>query len=104
MDYFRAIYKILRYVEKQIDVEEFDGGAFCAERFGLAETRWRHLLAILAGEGFLEGVTVDRAADGSTMLSLSTPTITLKGLEYLQENSLMRKAAKLAKGVADVVK
>ena len=31
------------------------------------------------------------------------PHITLQGLEYLQENSLMKKAAAFAKGVKEIV-
>ena len=46
---------------------------------------------------------MQRTVDGSILISSSTPRITLKGLEYLQENSLMKKAAELAKGVADII-
>ena len=31
------------------------------------------------------------------------PRITLKGLEYLSENSMMKKAADIAKGVLEVI-
>lgn len=31
------------------------------------------------------------------------PKITLKGLEYLQENSMMKQAAAFAKGIKDIV-
>lgn len=50
-----------------------------------------------------EGVAMTRANDGYTAVSLSSPRITLRGLEYLEENSLMRKAAALAKGIAEVL-
>ena len=36
--------------------------------------------------------------DFRTKVALTRPELTLKGLEYLEENSLMRKAADLAKG------
>ncbi|MEG1298317.1 MAG: YjcQ family protein [Anaerovoracaceae bacterium] len=29
--------------------------------------------------------------------------MTLKGLEYLEQNSLMKKAANMAKGIVDVI-
>ena len=34
---------------------------------------------------------------------LTRPGITLKGLEYLAENSFMKKAANLAKGIKDII-
>ena len=36
-------------------------------------------------------------------VALTRPEITLKGLEYLEENSLMRRAADMAKGIIDIV-
>ncbi len=36
-------------------------------------------------------------------MSIVAPRITLKGLEYLQENPLMEKAADLAKGIAEII-
>ena len=42
-------------------------------------------------------------SDGEVCLSVSGIRITMKGLEYLQENSLMKKAANLAKGIAEIV-
>lgn len=35
-------------------------------------------------------------------VELTRPEITLKGLEYLEENSMMKKVSKVAKGVIDV--
>ena len=36
-------------------------------------------------------------------VALTRPEITLKGLEYLEENSLMKKAANLAKGIKETI-
>lgn len=38
---------------------------------------------------------------GYPRVVLTRPELTLKGLEYLEENSLMRKAADLAKEIVD---
>ena len=39
---------------------------------------------------------------GYPKVALTRPELTLKGLEYLEENSLMRKAADLAKGKVEI--
>jgi hypothetical protein len=103
MDNFKAVYKILRYLERLMDCEDFDRAGFTGERFGVSQERWLRLLGMLADAGYIEGVSVQRAADGHVMVSVGHVSVTLKGLEYLQENTLMRKAANAAKGIVDVV-
>ena len=58
---------------------------------------------MLVKEGYVTGIGVKRSADGEICLSVWGVRITMKGLEYLQENPLMQKAAKLTKGIAEVI-
>ena len=60
-------------------------------------------MEMLTAEGYIDGGSLKRTLDGDVAVSVSNPRITLKGLEYLQENSLMKKAADLAKGIADII-
>ena len=60
-------------------------------------------MEMLTAEGYIDGVSLKRTLDGDVAVSVSNPRITLKGLEYFQENSLMKKAADLAKGIADII-
>lgn len=102
MDDFRLIYKILRILQKSMDCEEFDREALSAERLGLTEPKWSRIMAILLNEGYISGGQTWIAMDcGYPRVALARPEITLKGLEYLEENSLMKKAANLAKGVKE---
>lgn len=100
MDNFRVIYRILRYLEKALDYDEPNMDCISAKALKLSDQRWMALMEMLSKEGYIDGFSVQRTVDGS---SSSTPRITLKGLEYLQENSLMKKAAELAKGVAEII-
>lgn len=51
-------------------------------------------------EGYITGGETWNAMDcGYPRVALSRPELTLKGLEYMEENSLMKKAADLAKGI-----
>ena len=103
MDNFKIIYRILRYLEKAMDYEEVDISFISAERFNLTERRWAAIMEMLAKEKYVDGISVKRSIDGEIVLSLSNPRITLRGLEYLQENSTMKKIAGLAKGIADII-
>ena len=100
MDNFRVIYRILRYLEKALDYDEPNMDCISAKALKLSDQRWVALMEMLSKEGYIDSFSVQRTVDGSILISSSTPRITLKGLEYLQENSLMKKAAELAKGVA----
>lgn len=103
MDNFRVIYRILRYLEKALDYDEPNMDCISAKALKLSDQRWMALMEMLSKEGYIDGFSVQRPVDGSILISSSTPRITLKGLEYLQENSLMKKAAELAKGVAEII-
>lgn len=99
MDDFRTIYKILRILQKSMDLEEFNKNSVSAETLGLSIPKWNRIMAMLLNEGYISGGETWNAMDcGYPKVALTRPELTLKGLEYLEENSLMRKAADLAKG------
>ncbi|RHQ94282.1 dihydrolipoyl dehydrogenase [Ruminococcus sp. AF21-42] len=99
MDDFRTIYKILRILQKSMDLEEFNKNSISAETLGLSIPKWNRIMAMLLNEGYISGGETWNAMDcGYPKVALTRPELTLKGLEYLEENSLMRKAADLAKG------
>lgn len=104
MDNFKVIYKILRYLETCMDCEELDAEPIQPDALGLTKERWTGLMEMLINEGYIIGAEVKRHIRAAPMIMMDRPRITLKGLEYLQENSLMKKAADLARGVVDLIK
>ena len=103
MDNFKIIYKLLRFLEAAMDCDEVDLDVFTAEHYKVSEERWVRLLEMMAANGYIDGIFIKRGADGTTVMNIDDPRITLKGLEYLQENSLMQKAAKIVKGISDII-
>jgi uncharacterized protein involved in tellurium resistance len=103
MDNFKIIYRILRYLEKAMDYDEADIDFISAERLKISEQRWISIMEMLVKEQYIEGIEIKRSVDGEAVVSVSSPRITLRGLEYLKENSLMQKAARAAKGIADII-
>ena len=104
MDNFSVIYKILKKLEKAMDLDEFSIDDVSAEVLKISESRWAAIIEMLCENGYIAGVTAQRSADGEIKISESSLRITLKGLEYLSENSFMRKAANVAKGIIETVK
>lgn len=103
MDNFKVIYHILRYLEKAMDYDEADTSFISAGALKISERRWAAIMEMLVTEGYIAGMTVSRSRDGEVVISESNPRITLRGLEYLSDNSLMQKAAKIAKGIAEAI-
>jgi len=104
VDDFRVIYRILRILQKSMDCEEIDREILSAERLELSIPKWSRIMSMLLNEGYITGGQTWNALDcGYPRVVLTRPEITLKGLEYLEENTLMKKASNLAKGIKDTI-
>lgn len=79
---FIAIYRILSYLEQALDYDEPDMSQISSSALELSANRWIALLRLLEDAGYIE-VFGHRTR------------ITLRGLEYLQQNSLMQRAVSL---------
>lgn len=104
MDNFKIIYKILKIMEAAMDLEEFDKSTISYEALSLTEPRWCRIIAMLVSEGYVTGIEVWNSNTCKyPRVALSRPEITMKGLEYLEQNSLMKRAADMAKGIKEIV-
>ena len=97
------IFQILSNLEKSMDTETFDERNLSPETMGITCARLLSLLRMLIQEGLIEGISVDTGAAGNFLVSKGRPRLTLKGLEYLNENSLMQRAMKMAKEIKDCI-
>lgn len=102
MDNFKAVYKILSALEKAMDFPEFDVATIGYEKLGVSKERWARYIEMMADVGYIKGVRVYADITGETNVDCDDIRITLKGLEYLQENSIMRKIYNVTKGIKEV--
>lgn len=101
MDNFKIIYKILKVFEKKLDVEGPDWEDLTPQKLNISEVLWQNLIQMLIKAGYIDGIKITSTATG-TYITPINPQITLQGLQYLEENSMMRKAYRLAKGIKDI--
>lgn len=105
MEQFKQIYRILSILHKAMDLEEWDSELLSPESLGISLPMWSRLMAMLLKEGYITGGEAWGSFDVRyPKVKLSRPEITLKGLEYLEENSLMKKAGEMLKDVIHIVK
>lgn len=69
---------------------------------------YRYILDHLLKDGLIEGVSIHEVPilgqrNASQLRGLDDMRITPAGITYLQENFMMKKAANLAKGIADII-
>lgn len=105
MDNFTIIYKILKTLEQAMDYDEFDVNKISHTRMNISYQRWEKIMIMLAKSGYIDGIVYDQCS-GDYCAHIEEPimpVITLKGLEYLSDNTLMKKTANIIKGIKDVV-
>ena len=103
MDNFQAIYKILRYLEAAMDLQEADLTQIGADIVGVSKERWKRYIMMLEDAGYIKGIRVYTDVTGATHIEDDGVRITLKGLEYLTENSIMQRLYKAARGIKEIV-
>ena len=94
MDNFKVIYRILKHLEAMMDASEPDMSPITAESLGISQMRWIRLIEMLINEGYIEGAELAYCLRSSLPIVCEREMrISLQGLEYLQENNLMKKVA-----------
>ena len=102
MDNFTCIYKILKALEKAMDYSEFDIKQINHEKLNITKERWSRYIEMMTDMGLIKGIMIDKDIMGNTEIYDNGIRITLKGLEYLTENTFMKKAYQLAKGIKNI--
>lgn len=104
MKEFTVIYKILSALRDSMDEDDFDLNTIDPKKLDISETRWLFLIQMLSDEGYVKDLTVNIKNDRTMILLLGIrPRITLKGLEYLADNTMMKKAWRFVKEIKDTV-
>ena len=104
-DFFKIVYIILDelYACLKKDVE-VNLDAISPERFGIEEGYMMEILWNLDNKGFITGAKIFTSEAGSRIVrNLNHIKITIDGIEYLQENTKMKKIYNALKEVRDWV-
>lgn len=103
METFTDIYRILHGLESCMDLGAVNLDMISPETLKISKERWEKYLEMLQDEGYIKGVKISTCISSAKVVNADNIQITLKGLEYLNENSMMKKAYRAIKGIKDVV-
>lgn len=100
-DYFSVVFLILKvlYIYKKKH-ERVNLDEISPEAFGINQGYRDEILEELLDEGYVKGFKVKQYITGKVLSDLENITITPKGIEYVQDNSKMKKVAETLKDVA----
>lgn len=100
MNNFKIIIRILKLLEESLDDECFDIKKLDPELLDVSRNRRNALLKMLSDEGYINGIMY---IDGMPGIKISPDIcITLKGLEYLENNTLIKQAAQKMRDIKDI--
>lgn len=97
-DMFVVMYKIIAYLYdcmKKGDDPDIKQYGFTA--MGVPEPYWNKVMKQLVDHGLIDGVSVITTGSGDIIVTPVDPTVTMEGVQFAQENSMMAKAAKFLK-------
>lgn len=103
-DNFKTIYKILSIFEKSLDLEKFNSELISANRLNISQIRLEKYLLMLCEAEYIAGYEFEEDIANNLIIKENNPHITLKGLEYLSENTIMQRMYRTAKGIKDFIK
>lgn len=95
-----VMYKMLSYLYSCLKKGENPSANVMAHTGGIVEIPFNYWVAVweeMRDEGYVSGVSIIRAWSGDKIVDLEGARITASGVEYLSENSMMRKAAEFLK-------
>lgn len=103
-DIFRLIYSILSELyacKKQgVRVNKED---ISHERFGIPYSYWLDILLEMNEKGYVRGILCRKTKCTGRVVNYDNIDITLDGIQYLEENSMMQKAKNTLKDIKDIV-
>lgn len=92
-DMYVVMYRIVAYLydrmkkgERPVDSE------WSASALGIPDRYWSRIVSELASHGYVGGVAVTEVGSGDIVVCLVDPYVTMEGVAFAKENSMMAKA------------
>ena len=103
MESLKLAYRILSQLEKHA-TEENLGQHIGPDALKVNEKDWLRVMKMLLSAGYIEGVTIKEDVLGGVNVNISKAILTMKGAEYLAENSVMAKIGKTVSNIISIAK
>lgn len=96
------ILAILKYLNDSLDEERIDFSKVNEESLGITHPKYCRILSMLVEEGFVKGfIKVHAPGVPYNQYKSKTPRITIKGIDYLDQNKSSSKVYDILKEIRD---
>lgn len=102
MNTLHIAYKILYSLEHEKKAD-YMGKLISPAALDVPEDKWLEVLQTLLDEGYISGVKIGKDVLGNQYADVKHAKITMKGAEYLSENSVMKKIGQTVTDVITIV-
>lgn len=103
-DYFPMVYRILSYLYECFKAgEKPDLSMIDPDALKINAGYWNNIIESLSNEEYVTGISFPSAIGGMMGAKIYNLKITQKGIEFLQENTMMQKAKRFLKEAKDVI-
>ena len=97
------MYKILSYLYSCMkEGRKVNNPNISAEALGINHAYWTAIMVQLIERGYVKGYMVNRSDNSMTVVPVE-PTVTIDGVEFLMENSMMRRALDFLRDTKDAI-
>ena len=103
-DFFVIAYRMLAYLYACMKAGEIpDEDMISPEKLKISQRYWNSIVGNLWKAGYIEGVREFSPLGGETVYVPDGMVITMRGIEYLQSNSMMEKAKSFLKDLKEII-
>ena len=86
-----------------MDFRVFDISQIHHNKLEISKERWARYFEMMLDAGYIKGIRIYEDITGELCVENEGIRITLKGLEYLSENTIMQRLYKAAMGIKEIV-
>lgn len=94
-DMYVVMYRIIAYLydcmKRGVEPED---AMWSSHAMGIPESYWTSIVEQLVSHGYITCVGIEEYFGGERMVSIFRPEVTMEGLAFAEENSMMGKARK----------
>ncbi len=99
---FKIIYMILKTLRDTMDRSTVDTDLISPEAFGITQEHFNKLLRMMCRAGYVTGLSEVNTLNTSDIM-YERMELTIDGLEYLENNNMMKKVFYTMKGIKETV-
>lgn len=101
----RTMYVILKTLLKYAGRQDFSNELISAKKLGVSYDEWSYIMILLQKAGYIDGVVYSQTLSQRfpEIVDISKVGITIDGIEYVEENSTMKKIGEILKEVGEIL-